>query len=712
MNMEDRLREAFEQEAEQLRAPHGSPETAIRRGRRRRASNLIGGAALVLTLVGGTAAGVQLLGNTDSPEEENLTSAVETDQTVDESITRTPTAGVVDFGWERAILPRPDGTDDVWNIHVVADDGGFVAIGTGYSRTAEEGGESILAWRSTDGTDWTLESTEKPFDGSVDTLLTTGDGFVAIVRSYDGSVDTTSIYTSFDGAGWTRVDVDLGSLLYNQYMWFTGAASGNGATVIAGVLQTEPDQPPAVFEEEGVALQQNSRDGSFTVTDLATGEVITVISNEAVYGGGPTVRGPDGEVITRLSEEDLEAGYETGSLGTLAIEQDGVLIELDYNQGMYAATDIASGTLLIDGPMDELWEARRILIVHPETNETILDIDTEAFHRAQDDAWDDGYDYRPESELLILASTDGGTWDRIELAAGASEDFSVGGVGFGPDGFLLSTFSYGPDRAQQDIWRSANGRDWELSSSTDEPTDGDIVSAGDAYYRLSYRNRTAIVRSTDGVTWEPVYEPADRGTYYNSVAAGELGVVAVGQEQDDYYGPPVVIAKDGRTLVVDGETGRITVTEDATGAILTTIELDVYAVEAPDQIIEEPGMITITDLNGVVVMEFTEEEANAASEEAERDYEYSAPETAIAFSRDGEEWFTATTAGLEVAYAQSVAVGTDTIVIIGEPGYYDEPDGIEYPTDSGGESTVTTVVYGTDLNGSPLESYIWVGRPR
>ena len=59
MNMEDRLKEAFEQEAELLHAPHGSPETAIRRGRRRRASNLIGGAALVLALVGGTAAGVE-----------------------------------------------------------------------------------------------------------------------------------------------------------------------------------------------------------------------------------------------------------------------------------------------------------------------------------------------------------------------------------------------------------------------------------------------------------------------------------------------------------------------------------------------------------------------------------------------------------------------------------------------------------------------------
>jgi hypothetical protein len=708
MNMEDRLREAFEQEAEQLHAPHGSPETAIRRGRRRRASNLIGGAALVLTLVGGTAAGVQLLGNTDEPAEENLTSAVETDQTVDESITGTPTAGVVDFGWEKVILPNPDGTDDVWNIQVVATEHGFVAVGTGYTPTV---GESILVWRSTDGTDWTLASTSSPFDAPVDTLLTTGDGFVAIVRSYDGSVDSTSIYTSPDGAAWAKVDVDLGSLLYNQYLWFAGAASGDGATVIAGVLQTEPDEPPAVFEEAGVALQQNNRDGSFTVTDLATGEVITVISNEDVYGRGPTVRGPDGEEIVALSQEVVEGAHDDDFEGVLTIEQDGIRVELDYNQGLYTATDIASETLIIEGPLDALWEPPRITIVHPDTGETILDVDIDEFYQAQDDAWNGGSEYRPESEILVLATIDGTTWNRIELAAAAGEEVGLGGVSFGPEGFLLTTLSYGPDRARQQDWRSADGQNWEVVASVDEPGDGSTISAGGAYYRLGYGNRAAISRSPDGVTWTPVYSPAGRGTYYSLLAAGDLGVVAIGQEQDEYYGPPVVIAKDGRTLVVDGETGRITVTDDATGEVLTTIELDVYQEEAPAQIIEdtEAGTIAITDLDGNIVMEFTEEEANAASEESARDYEYSEPKTAIAFSYDGEEWFTATTVGLEVAWPQSVAVGDDAVVIIGES-YY-APDSIDYPTDPGG-TTDSTAVSGMYLDSSPGETYVWVGRPR
>ena len=715
MNMEDRLREAFEQEAEQLHAPHGSPETAIRRGRRRRASNLIGGAALVLTLVGGTAAGVQLLGNTDEPEQGNLTSAVETDQTVDDSTVQTSTAGVIDFVWEKVTLPKPASPTDVWNIQVAATEDGFVAVATGYISSEAEGGESLLVWRSTDGAAWSLESTAAPFDGPVDTLLTTGEGFVAVVRSFDGSVESTSIYRSSDGVAWTGADIDLGSIGSNQYMWFAGAAAGNGATVIAGVLQTEPDQPPVVFEEAGIALQQNNRDGSFTVTDLVTGDIITVVSNEAVYGGGPAVYGPDGELIVTLSEEVFERGFDTELEGKVTIEQDGIRVEIDYTDLTYVATDIATGTILAEGSEDELYRTPRIVIVDPATNETILDIDPDGFYRAQDAAWDDyGSDYRPETELMVLATTDGIEWNRIGLTAEATEELSISGIGFGPDGFQLSVSSYGPDRTGQSFWRSSNGQDWELFSSTDEPADGSIISAGGAYYRLSYGNRAAIARSTDGVTWVPVYEPANRGTYYHVLAAGGLGVVAIGQDQDEYVGPPVVVAKDGRTLVVDSDTGRITVTEDATGEILTTIELDVYAVEAPAQIIEdtENGTITITDVDGTVLMQFTEEEANAASEASNRDREYPIPETAVAFSRDGEKWFTATTVGLEVAYAQSVAVGENSIVIIGEPGYYDTPDSIDRPLESDGETTVTTVVSGTNINGYPLETYVWVGRPR
>jgi len=295
----------------------------------------------------------------------------------------------------------------------------------------------------------------------------------------------------------------------------------------------------------------------------------------------------------------------------------------------------------------------------------------------------------------------------------------VSGVGYGPNGFLLSITSYGQSRVGQDVWHSVDGRSWELSSSTDQPGDGPIVSTGDAYFRLATGRQPGIARSSDGVGWATVHQADNRGTYYNSLAAGGLGVVAIGQHQDENYGPPFVLSKGGRTLVLDNETGRLTVTDDATGDVLTTIEMDLYQEEPPEQvqIDEETGIIKINDADGTVVMEFTEDEADAVSEEAESDYEYSVPESAVAYSPDGEAWFTATTIGLDVAWAQSVAVGDNAVVIVGESaGDYAQLESGDVgsaqtpPVGSDGGRTATTTVAGS-LYTSP-DTYVWVGRLR
>ncbi len=727
MNMEDRLKEAFEQEAEHLHAPHGSADTAMRRGRRRRASNLIGGAALVLTLIGGTAAGFQLLGTSEDPGPNELASSTESSQPADESVTVTSNAGVADFVWERATLPKPEGTD-VWNIQVAARDGGFVAIGSGYTPRSEEPGERILVWESPDGIEWSLTASALPFDGRIDTLLNTGDGFVAVVRSFDGASDSTSLYFSADGTTWTDGSADLGPLANNQHLWFVGAASGNGTTVLAGTIQTEPPEPPVVLEEAGLVLQLDHFQETFTVSDLATGEVITVISSEAIYGRGPAVYGPDGEEIVVLSEDVLEAAYQAGFEEVLVVEQDGIRVEINYLEHTFVATDIASETVVASGNEDDLYQAPRIVVVDPDTNETIVDMDIDEYYRAQDEAYGEIDGYFPQSELVLLASRDGAKWDRVDLPNDVGEEINVSGVGYGPNGFLVSVNSYGPDRAELNVWRSADGLTWEPFSpgGSNDPVEGPIVSDGKAYYRLSYNNRAGIARSSDGVEWTVVHEPGDRGTYYNSLASGGLGIVAVGQHSEDSYGPPLVIAKDGRTLMFDTENGRITVTEDATGEVLTTIELDVYQLEAPEQIIEDPenGTITITDVDGTVVMEFTEDDAMAASEQADYEYEYLPPESAVAFSPDGEEWFTATSVGLDVAWAQNVAVGDEAVVIVGESAefYADQQYGsggeVTVELESGsGYGTETTLVDGSTVTTtiaadySPT-TYVWVGRPR
>ena len=731
MNMEDRLKEAFEQEAEHLHAPHGSPETAIRRGRRRRASNLIGGAALVLILVGGTAAGVQLLGNTDEPEEGNLTSAVETDQTVDESIVQTPTAGVVDFSWERVTLPKPDDVN-VWNIQVAAQENGFVAVGAGFREDGTAGPEQLMVWDSPNGEDWTLNMTPSPFDGSLDQMYVTEDGFVAFRRIFDGQAERIKLYTSPDGTTWTAGLVDLEDLSGNEHVWFAGAASGNGTTVVGGIIQTEPPTPPIILEEAGIILRENPYAGGFAVSSLETGEAITTVPWEAVYGSEEnlTVYDEAGTVILSIPWESFYASQAEGQLDAevLTVEKDGVQLDLDNSDGTFVATDLTSGDVLAAGLQDELYRPDRIQIAHPDTGELLVDMGIDDFSRAQDRSYeDDGGDFAPASELLILTTSDGTTWERIEVNSEDSQEIDVNGLSYGPNGFVFSTNRYGTSFGK-DIWISADGLTWDVVGVGEVEGDtrnGPMVNLGDMYYSLDYspRGQAGIASSPDGVNWSTAYTADSRDVYYNNLTAGELGIIAIGQENETDYGSPLVISKDGRTMVLDQELGRVTVTEDSTGEVLTVIEIDIYFEDPPPQfqINDETDDLTLLDEDGAVLMFITQEEGEAAAIEQEREleaYEGSIPTPKVAFSPDGIEWFAATTSGLDVAWPQGVAVGENEVVIVGssiESVY----SNIDYGSD--GAEAPLTLESGSDSVERPVgpadgfyepETFIWVGRLR
>lgn len=260
-----------------------------------------------------------------------------------------------------------------------------------------------------------------------------------------------------------------------------------------------------------------------------------------------------------------------------------------------------------------------------------------------------------------------------------------------------------------------------------------MVTLGDTYFSLDYspRGQAGIASSPDGVNWSNAYTADSRDVYYNSLTAGELGIIAVGQENDTDYGPPLVISKEGRTMVLDFELGRVTVTEDSTGEVLTVIEVDLYVEDPPPQfqINEETDELTLLDEDGTVLMFITQEEGEAAAIEQEREldtYEGSVPSPKVAFSPDGIEWFTATTGGLDVAWPQGVAVGEDAVVIVGnsiESVY----SNIEYGSE-GGEATAP-LVGGSDVVEETVgpadgfdepetriwvepEALIWLGRLR
>lgn len=90
--------------------------------------------------------------------------------------------------------------------------GVFVAVGTESSEDASVA--SAAAWFSLDGVTWTRSAVDGAADRTMDAVMTTATGFVALGEArYDihaGFGGGTSIWTSPDGRAWTRLAVDAG----------------------------------------------------------------------------------------------------------------------------------------------------------------------------------------------------------------------------------------------------------------------------------------------------------------------------------------------------------------------------------------------------------------------------------------------------------------------------------------------------------------------
>ena len=159
-------------------------------------------------------------------------------------------------------------------------------------------------------------------------------------------------------------------------------------------------------------------------------------------------------------------------------------------------------------------------------------------------------------------------------------------------------------------------------------------------------------------------------------------------------------------MTLDYETGRVTVIEDATGETLTDFAFDVFDEDAPAQfqVDDAAGTVTITDDSGTVLMTVTEAEGEAAVAEQERTFggEERLPYPVVAYSPDGSEWFAATTRGLDRAWAQGVAVGSNGVVIVGESTE-------SYLAEIGSDGSAGTTYETAGGRGGP---FIWFGTAR
>ena len=724
MNMEDRLRQAFDDEADQMRAPGGSIEDAIRRGKHRRTSRFIGGAALALTLIGGTAVAIQLgAGNGDDPEEIIATNENQVTTTTLATTINTP---VAQFDWERVALPVPAGTE-VYNLQVQSIAGRFVAVGEGFSPGL--GDNQRLVWVSDNGHDWTLDpgpgSSGKYSGGEV----FGSDGGIIVVER--GSLpNQTTVVTSSDGLAWARGVLDLSdSLADGQFVYFSGGASGNGVHILAGIAEYEPPQPPVILEQAGIVLQEQPGTGFATVSGLETGEIITQISVETLYGGrnpdGVPIYDAAGDVVVVIPWDIHDQAYQVheGMPGVadpdeVVIEYGGVRLTLNEPDYTYVATDIAAGSLISEGDQEVLYQPQVLRIVHPETFDVIVDMPIEDFWLAREESYSN-FDYGdiPGSEAVILRSEDGINWAEVDLGIPSGQAIQISGITYGASGFLMQTFVFGADGGDG-IWQSPDGLNWTPTADPGRFAGQTFTAVNGSYYSVGTWNgaNPGIYRSDDTDSWDRVYAFELNSIWLNSLASGDLGLVATGQDQRDYLEPPLVVSKGDKTMVLDTSSGSVIVTDDVTSEVLANITFDIYDEGPPVGIVvsEDDDGFQIFDTEDRLVMTITEAEMEAVLDEQGPD-EYYYPEPVVVFSPNGDDWRRVSTNGLDVAYMSGVAVGANVVVISGDP-IYDLARGSSQGSVSvelDGQ-TGTTLVYsdGSVSSDGPPPPFVWVGTPR
>ena len=157
----------------------------------------------------------------------------------------------------------------------------------------------------------------------------------------------------------------------------------------------------------------------------------------------------------------------------------------------------------------------------------------------------------------IFLSRDGSTWLTVPVEHGvnAMSASTIYDVAIGPDS-LLAVGDVCCDPGAPAVWRSTDGRAWERLELQGAFVDGggidSVLAIDDGWVMLAGQHGgTAVVHSSDGVTWEPVLEAAStrasRGI--EAIARGPDGFLAVGQVEgpDDTYDGAVWISEDGRS---------------------------------------------------------------------------------------------------------------------------------------------------------------------
>lgn len=239
-------------------------------------------------------------------------------------------------------------------------------------------------------------------------------------------------------------------------------------------------------------------------------------------------------------------------------------------------------------------------------------------------------------------TTDFQTWSMSDAEPFGPED-SVHNFVVGPDGDLVA-FGYGSRGPT--LWRSNDGVTWTATPVRAELSE--LAVRGVAFISSESTGfDTAVVRSIDGETWDPITPDdllsADYMWHIDSVSAAHYGIAASanGYGEGDFMEgeepPVVVISKDGMTVTFDDMRGAMIVSGDD-GVLL---EVPMHEEGTPEGITYDLETSTLSFADpesGEVLITLTLEEIQQAEQQAFGDVGMSQEETVILFSQDEISW--------------------------------------------------------------------------
>ena len=608
----------------------------------------------------------------------------------------------VDYTWLTATLPVEG---DAWVVGVVPFQGRFIALVSGAEPSA-------TLWESTDGAAWTRVTTrgDDPVGGGVERILAGTDRLYVLGHLWQetGTGSTPSqavVWTSTDGVVWSRSDLGF-TLRPYESVWFSAAAAGPSGAVMFGTRDYYPPAPPVRIEKGGKILELSGEDYTYKVLDAASGAVLVSGSQDEMWNNnedGQVVTDPvTGETLVVIPWDVWSAAYEQAyrfeGVGVgdtipaqvgVTIDYDGIRLILDEKNYRFRAEDAASGALLAEGSLDDLYRGPGPRFTDP-AGTVIFSISWQELDKAYEDS-SRAVEY--SSTPVILVTRDGTTWESVPvdeavwgtgqpgistLVAGPAGYLAAGNVwpNDGP-GVLESEPAVGPDPVPVQTWRSADGRTWEKAGTF--PTGGwvgEMVNTATGYLAVGGTDAGAPVlwMSSDGRTWSRALDREslglDENLWFEHVLVSDGGVFLTGTREGPTVQPtnePATISKDGRTLTM-GLDGGYTVTDDATGAVLfdqapTYDEGEARATET-GIVYTSDGLLAV-DESGTVVFKATNAELEDAWTAVQP--EWYQPEPFILFSADGATWQQVTRAqGDQVpTWYSGVAAGNGALVVYG-----------------------------------------------